>query len=333
MANKPENCYPLSLKIAGIGCYLPKKVVSSKELENRYGLDEGWCEQNLGVTERRWVQDEIPSFMGAQAAGEALANADMDADDIDLLISASGTAVFERGLPDAGPLIQKKLGLETSGIPSFTMQNNDLSFMTALDTGAAFLNTGRYETILVVSSEIFSRNLDESNPHVSTLFGDGAAAAVLTLPGDGEVGDIQTAHFATYGSGAAYLESKLGLAAREIEAAQAVNLTLKMDETAFVDAAKKAIAGLLDKLPGKGRDDIVVIIPPQAGTALSGPVRERFPGEKLVSVYDRFGFCGAASVPLALHQAVKQENLTRGSRFLMLGVGAGLSVGSMVLTY
>ncbi|UCH94138.1 MAG: ketoacyl-ACP synthase III [Candidatus Aminicenantes bacterium] len=334
----PEINGALPLKVAGMGRYLPKKVVSSRELEMNYRLTEGWCRETLGVSERRWVEDETSSFMGAEAAKEALAAAQLEAEDLDLIVNASGTASFERLLPDGGPMIQQKLGLDQSGIPAFTMQNNCSSFMLALYVCAGLLASGRYENILVVSSEVLSRNLDTRNPKVYGLFGDGAAAAVINPTPGGEPSAIHQAKFETYGQGASYMKSLWGLTASRIKDPHPENLTLQMDLEAFTKYGSRCAGQLIDKVFQEQdlhihREDIKLVIPQQAGKAFLDFLKQKFPDEKILRVVDRFGFCGAASLPMTLYEAVKEKKLQRGDLFLMIGVGAGLSVGGMIMTY
>ena len=117
---------PIPTKIVGVGHYLPERVVPNSEIEARCGLPAGWVAARSGVRERRWVTDETNSYMAAQAALEAIADAGLTLNDIDLLINASGTQ--EQAIPDGGPLIQRQLGLATSGLPCFSIHATCLSF-------------------------------------------------------------------------------------------------------------------------------------------------------------------------------------------------------------
>jgi 3-oxoacyl-[acyl-carrier-protein] synthase-3 len=286
------------------------------------------------------VAEETPSLMGAEAAREACRQACLDLQDIDLIINASGTASFEKGLPDGGPLLQKALGLDYSGIPCFSLQNNDLSFMLALEVCAALLSTGQYQYILVVSAEVLSRNLDVENPGVSTLFGDGAAAALLTFPNPAERTGSQLHHslFQTFSTAADSLQSKLGFFASEIKKLKKAEMTLKMDNEAFYQYADTYTTGLLQELFSKSAfhmENIKRVVPQQLGKNYIHHLTKNnlIPGEKIIDISDRFGFCGAASIPMALYEAVKEKKLTRDDRFLLIGVGAGISVGGMLMTY
>jgi 3-oxoacyl-[acyl-carrier-protein] synthase-3 len=234
--------------------------------------------------------------------------------------------------------VQKQLGLEDSGIASFTLQNSDLSFILALEAGAAWLTTGRYENILVVSSEIFSFNLDNTNPEVYGLFGDGAAAAVVTLTPKGETSGIHYLQHHTYSHGAHYMQSLMGFISSKRKDIKTEDLTLQMDAASFKEYANRYTRALIEEMSREyspGLDSIDVVIPQQIGKFYIDLLQTEMgiPGEKIVSIVDRLGFCGAASLPMALHQAVEKKKLKRGDRCLMVGVGAGLSVGGMILTF
>jgi len=326
--------YPLPVKIAGLGRYAPSQVITSSQLEAKHGLEPGWCADNLGVTRRCWAGEESPSFMGAAAAREAVTAAGLDLEDIDLIINASTTANFEKLVPDGGPLLQRQLGLADSGIPCFTLQNNFLSFLHALDVSAALLITGRYQHILVVTAEVFSFNLDFTNPAVFGLFGDGAAAAVATLTPEGEASGIVDLCLETFGQGAAVVQSAIGHAMVRGKGLTPADLAMQMDADALNKYGSIYIRKVLEKLAqNSAMKEVKWVIPPQMGKMFSEPVKEMLPGKEILQISDRFGFCGAASIPMALYEIVKEEKLTRGDRFLAVGVGAGISVGGMIMTY
>jgi 3-oxoacyl-[acyl-carrier-protein] synthase III len=140
----------IPLKISGLGRYLPKRIVPSSELEAMCGVPAGWVERRNGVRERRWVTDETSSFMSAEAAREALEEAKLKPNQLDLIINASGTG--EQAIPDTGVLIQRQLGLGNSGIPAMTVHTTCLSFVAGMDVASNFIHSGRYKNILICSA-------------------------------------------------------------------------------------------------------------------------------------------------------------------------------------
>ncbi|RPI70733.1 MAG: hypothetical protein EHM45_24465, partial [Desulfobacteraceae bacterium] len=190
-----------------------------------------------------------------------------------------------------------------------------------------------YENILVVCPEIISRNLDMKNPEVYGRFGDGAAAAVLT-PTYEKTGKIHKSVSETYGRTASYMQSLIGKAYLQKEGLSPEDLTLRMDAKSFkkygFNYTENLIGKLLEEYPV---EDIKIAIPQQFSKDFIEHVDRLIPGNKILPMMDDVGFCGAASIPLALHEAVKAGKLERGDLFLIIGIGAGLSVGGMILTY
>ena len=327
----------LPLKIAGIGRYLPKRVVPSRELEHKLGLPEGWIAKKQGVRERRWVVDETASFMGAQAATAALDDAGMKASSIDLIINASGSQ--EQAIPDGAPLIQRHLGMGDGGVACMSIHATCLSFLVALDTAASLIATGRYQNVLVVSSEISSVGLNFAHVESSTLFGDGAAAVVLTRTPAGEESALLASRLETYGAGAYFTQIAGGGTRKHPNHSDTRpddNL-FYMDGPSVFTLAVKHAAQFLEKLrPGlsTGLGDIKLAVPHQASKlALEAHRFYGFKRTQIVRTIDYLGNCIAASIPLTLHEAIKDGRLQRGDKFLMLGTGAGLSIGGAILIY
>lgn len=327
----------LPLRIAGVGRYLPSRVVSNEELEARCGLPAGWIERRNGVRERRWVDGERASFMAAQAALEALDEAGMKPGGLDLIINASATG--EQALPDTGSLIQRELGLGSSGIPAMTVQAACLSFITALEAAAHYLHSGRYARILVVSSDIASCGLDFTEPESATLMGDAAAAVVAVRPRQGEPGRICNAGFRTWGDGAGLTAIMGGGSARHPRRPghDPSDDLFHMDGPAVLRMVRRYDAAFLEELrPGlsTGLCGIDLVVPHQA-SRVGLQILRRFgwPEGAIVETLGELGNCVAASIPCTLYQAVRDGRAQRGDRLLLVGTGAGLSIGGLVLVY
>jgi len=168
---------PRSVKVLSTGKYLPKRKVTVGELAQTLNISEDWIRRKSGVLTRYFVEDETVSLMGAQAAQQALSAAELSSKDLDAIICASSIA--EQGIPCTAVLIQQQLGIEDSGIPAFDINATCLSFLAALDTLSYLVHAGRYQRVLIVSSEIASIGMNWSHHESCTLFGDGAAAVIL----------------------------------------------------------------------------------------------------------------------------------------------------------
>lgn len=326
-----ECFYPYPIKIAGVGRYLPEHLVVNSELESKCGQAAGWCEKRLGVLERRWSTEENQSIMGAEAAKEAISAADMDFSDIDLIINASMS--FERLVPEGASLIQRQLGLDESGIPCISLYEGCQSFLTALTVSASLIAVGRYQNILIVSSEIISAMLDPKYPEAYAIFGDGAAAVVVTEDPEKSSFMLQ-AYLRSYSKGITDMQSLSGFTAFRQKLRKPEELALQLDLETFVDNGCNYLQPLIDELSAKHAiGELSLVIPQQAGNCFFSHLKQSFPEEKLVRIFDYCGFCGAASYPMALYEAVKSGRLKRGDRFSILGIGAGPTVGAVMMIY
>jgi len=326
-----------ALKIIGHGRYLPSHIVPSSELEAIYGLSPGWVERRNGVRERRWVTTETASFMAAEAAHEALDEARLRPDQLSLIINASGTA--EQAIPDNGALIQRQLGLGRSGIPAMSVNTTCLSFVTALDVAATYLQAGRYCNILIASSDISSCGINQKEPESATLVGDAAAAVVVTRSDTGDTSCIHHTLFKTWGDGASFTAIRGGGSARHPAKPyhNPDDDLFHMDGPAVLRMVRALDEAFLEELyPGLSKSlvDIDLVVPHQSSkVGLLLLQRYGWPQAQIMQTLKLLGNCVAASIPSTLYQAVRDNTLQRGQKFLLVGTGAGLSIGGMVMTY
>ncbi len=330
----------LPLKILGMGRYLPERVVNNAEVEALIGLPSGTIDNShAGVRERRWVVDETGSWLAAQAAKAALSDAGLEPGDLDLIINGSGTQ--EQAIPDGGPLIQRHLGLEGSGIPAFSTHSTCLSFLVGLNVAANFLATGQHERILVTSGDIASHALNSKQPEAFMLFGDAAAAVVVTRTPPGEVSCMSSFVYRTFGEGA-YLTAVMGGGTRKHpnmpDASPEDNL-FHMDGKAVylmaVEHAPKTLAMLRPSILTEGLGSIKAVIPHQASGLALGAMTQRlgWPLERIAVTLDKLGNTIGASIPVTLVEARDQGMFDRGDEIMLFGTGAGLSIGAAILTY
>jgi 3-oxoacyl-[acyl-carrier-protein] synthase-3 len=330
---------PLPIKIVGVGRHLPSRIVTNAEVEKMAGLESGYIDRSsAGVRERRWVDaDASNSKMAALAAEEALDDAGMTIDDIDLILNGSGSA--EQAIPDNGPLIQRHLGAAESGIASMSVHATCLSFLVALNAAANYIATGQYKNILVVSSEISSRGINPKEAESFVLFGDAAAAAVVTRTPKGETSGMSKYVFRTFGIGA-YATTVMGGGMNRHpnhpDTKPEDNLFSMKGFEVFRMARKYGGPTLEMIRPGlsKGLGDIHRVVPHQAsGMAMDAMSFYGWPTEKIARTIDRLGNCIAASIPSTLYETIRDGSIERGDKFLIIGTGAGLSIGGAILTY
>ena len=331
---------PLPLQILGTGCYLPHRVVTSDELDARWGRPAGTAMRELGVGRRHVCSpEETSSFMAAQAARAALEEAGLRPEELDLIVSAC--AVMEQAIPCQAARVQQALGLGASGIPAFDINASCLSFVTALEVVASLLASGRYRRVLVVSSEQPSAGLNPDDPGTAALFGDGAAAAVVQRTPDGESSALLASRMETYGDGFEFCQTRGG--GTRVHAQAALNQAdlrraswFEMDGRATYRLVARHFPAFLERLlasAGTALGDLHCVVPHQAsGRALSHLSRALgVPEHRLVKTLADLGNQVAASIPTALHTARRDGRARRGDRIALLGTGAGLALGGVVL--
>lgn len=332
------------LRLVSTGMALPRTRVGASELEARIGLPEGWIAAKSGVMTRYFAEpDETASRLGAAAARQALQRAGLEATDLDLILSASGST--EQAIPCTAALIHRELGLQQAGIPAFDIDSTCLSFVTALDVAASFLASGRYRRILVVSAEIASVGLNWAERESATIMGDGAAAAILeAAPASAGTGLI-SARMETYSSGAELTRvqgggTKYPPQRHEGDLASYVEryTRFEMDGRGVFKLSAAVLAEFVPRFfaqAGLTLEDVALVVPHQASLAALYLVQRRLgvPDAKWMLTAPEYGNTIAASIPMALDLAISTGRLQRGQNVMLLGTSAGFSVGAAVLSY
>lgn len=326
------------VKILATGKYLPKNQVTAEQLAERVGIDEVWIEKKSGVLVRHFVENETASEMGALAAKEALDAAGLSWAEIDCLICTSSAP--EQAIPCTASLVLEKLGALDSGIPAFDINSTCLSFITGLDLVSYAIAAGRYQRVLLVATEVSSAGLNWQEKQVCTIFGDGAAAAIVARSPLNESSKILGSRMETYSKGA-HLSECLGAGnkynPREY-AADPEYFLFRMDGKALYRISAEILPGFVERLLQLSEltmEDIQLAIPHQVSIEWLGLMRKQLgiPEEKWMTIASNHGNALAASVPMALYEAIRQGRLQRGDRLLLLGTSAGFSVGGVVLEY
>ena len=320
-----------NVKISGSGIYLPPRVENSEELVTKINKPIDWIHQKAGVFERR-VSDIDVDQMGAIAGKEAL----NDGPPPDLIINASG--VPKQTIPDTSTFFQKEMGL--NGIPSFSIHCTCLSFIAALHTASSLIQSKSYKRILIISSDrgTVGRNFEE--PESASLLGDGAAA-VLVEPSDAEDHSEFLYHtMNTWPSGTELTEVRGGGTRKHpLDPNTNRNDNLfSMDGPAVYKIARKEVYKMLLKTlkeTGLKRESIDWVVPHQASkkaveaySTVGG-----FKKEKVLETVSRFGNCVAASVPMTLVMAIKNDQIKRDDLVMLIGTGAGLSAACSIFRY
>ena len=307
-------------------------VETAEDLAPRVGRSADWIVRRTGVVRRHVAPPGAAmETLAAAAAREALG----DGPPPDLILNASLTP--RQLIPDSSVFIQRELGL--SGIPSLSIHATCLSFLVAFHQACALLTVGAYRRILIVSSEVGSVCRDYDEPESAVLIGDGAAAAVVELPPEGQDSRLLSYALRTWPEGAELTELRGCGIFRHPNHAHTVpsdNL-FHMNGLGVYKLGRQQVAVLLDELLARGgvrQADISLVVPHQAsGPALASLRHYGFSAEQVVNIIGEYGNCIAASIPMALAVAAREGRLRRGETVLLLGTGAGLSVGGALLRW
>jgi 3-oxoacyl-[acyl-carrier-protein] synthase-3 len=329
---------PRAVQILGTGVARPERRVESREIDARLGLDPGTVQRRSGVRARYVETQRSAASLGAEAARHALAAAGLSPEDVDCVVAAG--ASMDQAMPCNAALIHRELGLGASGIPAFDIGASCLGFLAAIDTLSWPLLAGRYRHVLIVAADIASCALDWTDLGASAIFGDGAAAAVLGAnPQSGA--SLLASAFATYSDGAHLCEIPAGGSRHHPSRVNGNYVALaqfRMDGPAVFRLVTRHMPAFVDSLlqaAAVPRDELTLLVPHQAShlamrhiTRALGIERER-----MIDIYADHGNQVAASLPSALHIAICTGRLRRGDTALLLGSGAGVSLGGIVVRY
>ncbi len=314
-------------RIVGTGSYLPERIVANDELARRLATSDEWIRARTGIRERHIARpDERASDLALNASLRAIEAAGIAASEIDLIIVATSTPDFV--FPSTACLLQRRLGI--AGGASFDLQAVCSGFVYALATANSFIRGGEYKRALVVGAEVFSRILDWNDRGTCVLFGDGAGAVVLSA--SDTPGILATALHAD-GRQADILCVPGNVCGGKIEG----SAFLTMDGQAVFKFAVRVLEEVaretMDKA-GMTADDIDWLIPHQANVRILEATARRLgvDASRLVVTVDRHANTSAASIPLALDEAVRDGRIRSGQRVLFEGVGGGFTWGAVLAT-
>ncbi len=309
--------------------HLPDEIETADDLASRVGRSAKWIATRTGVAERR-VSRVGMDVMAAEAARTALGD-----EPPDLIVNASLTPI--QLIPDSSIFVQRALGYE--GIPSFSVHATCLSFLVALHQVGALVSAGAYRRVLIVSAEQGSVCRDPSHPESAVLIGDGAAAVVVEPCPSGATSELLAWDMKTFPSGAHLAELRGCGTSRhpnDPTTVPADNL-FRMNGPGIYKKAVLAVGRMVRRVCDKAGiepGDIDLVVPHQAsGPALATLPRFGLPEDRVVRIVHQTGNCIAASLPMALHTAVEEGRLERGMTVLLMGTGAGLSVGAAILRW
>lgn len=326
------------MRIAGLGMYVPTRVLSNADLEKMVETSDEWITARTGIRERRIAaENETASEMGAAAARQALETSGVRAADLDLILVA--TATPDTIFPSTACHIQRKIG--AGRCPAFDIQAACSGFLFVLITAQQYLASGRYRNILIVGTERLSSVVDWQDRTTCVLFGDGAGAAVLTRDATG-VSGLLDYDFGADGNDheILYLPNTLppglnctGPIGGELQPGYIKMLGQETFKRAVGTMAKSC--QLVMKRSGVTVEDLTCVISHQANMRIIDALADRLkvPKEKCFVNVERYGNMSAACIPVALSEAREHYGLQRGDKILFVAFGGGLTWASCLLKW
>jgi 3-oxoacyl-[acyl-carrier-protein] synthase-3 len=321
-------------RIAGSGSYVPERVVPNRHFEPLVENADEWIHSRTGIRERRYAaEDQATSDLAVIAARNALADAGLEAKDLDCIVV--GTSTPDMTIPAIACIVQERIG----AVNAFAYDVNSVcsSFVFALDTADAFLRSGKCRTALVIGADTYSKILDFKDRTTCPLFGDGAAAVILRDDGDERCG-IQQSFLRSDGRGWSLIQvpssgSRAPVTPQTMAAGQ---VFFQMAGKKVFEFAVEVVPGIIAELckrAGIQPGDLKYVIPHQANVRIIDFVAKKLAisRERFLLNLERYGNTSAASVGIALDENRRNGTIQRGDLVVALGFGGGLSWGGMLI--
>jgi len=305
--------------IIGSGSYLPNNVVTNEELCKNIDTTPEWVKEKLGIDERRMAYDETTSDLAYQAAIRALESANVDKEELDLIMVVTSSP--DQISPSTACVLHNMLNIERN-VPSFDINAVCAGFVYALSFASTLISSGIYKKILIVASETYSKHTNFEDRHC-VFFGDGAGAVVL---GTSESGWM-VSEISSNGNGTGMTGFRMPLdRAFEMVGKEVWNQAVRV-----LPESIKAVLKEANVTP----DQIKMLVPHQPSINILKVVAEEvgMPMERVKTIMHKYGNIAGASIPIALDDAIKSNEIVEGDLILLSSVGAGWAWGSMLIQY
>jgi 3-oxoacyl-[acyl-carrier-protein] synthase-3 len=322
--------------IRGTGISVPDNVVTNDDLAKIVDTSDEWIRSRTGIIERRQIPDGDSLFeLSLPAARQAIANAGLTPEEIDLIIFSTFTPDYQ--VPATACMIQNALGCHKAG--AFDLQAACTGFVYGAVTASQFIATGTYNNVLVIGGDVTTRILDFTDRNSCVLFGDAVGAAVFS-PSENEDEGVFDNLLGAIGSGAEYIMIKNGGSMHRptVEAIQNREHYLTINGKEVFKFSTKIVGDMIEEVLKRNDmtlDDIALIIPHQANIRIIESAAKRFdcPIEKLYVNIQKYGNTVAATIPLALHEALQEGRIKQGDNIILVGFGGGLTYGLQMIKW
>lgn len=324
------------VKISALGIYVPPRLLTNADLEKMVDTNDEWIMSRVGIRERHIVVKGVAtSDLATEAAKRALARRGIEASQLDAIIVATVTP--DMLFPATACLVQDKLGAKK--VWGFDLSAGCSQFVYALQVGAQFVQTGAHKKVMVIGADVMSSIIDYKDRATCVIFGDGAGAVILEPAEEDGLGMIDFVHEVDGSGGVAlYMPGGGSLNPCSHETVDKNMHVVHQDGQAVFKFAVRKMAESCDEILKKNGltgSDIDVFIPHQANLRIINATADRLKmrPESIVINIDRYGNTTGATIPLAMHTAIEDGRLKKGSMVLLAAVGAGFTVGTTLLRW
>jgi len=304
--------------IKGVGSYLPNKVVTNYDLENSIDTTHTWIKDKLGIDERR-IADELPSEMGYKAALKALNSANMTIDDIDLIIVATSSP--EKISPSTACTIHNKFDINRD-IPAFDINAVCSGFVYAINLMIPLISYKTYKNVLIIATEAYSKHTDWANQH-SVFFGDGAGAIILGYDKDGWMSFESSANGKNTGMTGFNMPLDAPFIMKGKEVWEQAIKVLPVSIKNILDKSNTKISEVNMLIPHQPSINILKIVANEVGLPIS----------KVKTVMHKYANIAGASVPIALDDAIANNEIKKNDIIVFTAIGSGWAWGSTILKW
>lgn len=320
-------------RIIGTGSYLPSRVLTNKDFEEMVETTDEWIFSRTGMKERRIAaEDEFTSDMGVKAAKQAIEDAKIDPKEIQMIIVATSTPDYI--FPSTGALIQAGLKIDAA---AFDIQAACTGYLYGLSAAKGYIEAGIYDTVLVIAAEKLSSVVDYKDRRTCVLFGDGAAATIVSSKGAGYA--VNDVCLGSDGDAANLLILKGGgsrFPASKETVEQGMHYIAMEGKEVFKHAVRRMESAARDCLikAGLTPDEIHWYVPHQANERIIDAIAKRFnvPEEKVFKTVHKYGNTSASGIVIALDELVRENPMETGDHILLVAFGAGFTWGASILT-
>lgn len=328
------------VKIKGTGMYVPEKVLSNFDLEKLVDTSDQWIYERTGIKNRRICSTEggeWPTDMALKATLDALKTANLEPNDIDMILFGSVTPDYK--LPNSATVLQTKLGI-TNNCAALDIAAACSGFVYGLNMAQSMIKTGMVKNVLVVGSEMLSREVNWEDRNTCILFGDGCGVAIVGRNEDNDESDVISCYLGADGTGKEFFDQPVGGAVEPITSdhLEKKNYFMQMKGKEMFKVATRTLAQNAKRVledAGMDLSQVDWLVPHQANVRIietTGKLLGIEP-EKVIVNIDKYANTSAATIPMAFHEAIQEGKIKRGDIVLFDAFGAGLTTGATLFRY